>query len=209
MVRRTLYTAVGVIATLALFVAPAAATSEPVTKMTLMLGASSVPAGSNVSGSVLVMSGPGKKAEPFAGAALTVSIDGVDVGSTSTHGSGVALVSVPATTVGLHVMRVAFPGDALHKKAHDEATSAVTAAAPTATTTPPPDPTTTAPPDPTTTAPPDPTTTAPPDPTTIAPPDPTAKSPPDPTTTTPPPPRPVPDSRHNVATQAPPTAATC
>ena len=164
MVRWTLYTAVGVIATLALFVAPAAATSEPVTKITLTLTGTSVPVGSNVSGSVLVMSGSGKKAAPLSGASLGVSVDGVQ-------------------------MRVEYAGDASHKKAQDVAMFTATSADPTATTTTPaPEPTTTTtqPPDPTTTtSPPDPTST-----TTSPPPDPTMTTtttpPPDPTTTTPP-----------------------
>ena len=189
MVRRTLYTAVGVIATLALFVAPAAATSEPVTKITLTLTGTSVPVGSNVSGSVLVMSGSGKKAAPLSGASLGVSVDGVPVATTTTNGSGLALVDVPAVTPGSHQMRVEYAGDASHKKAQDVAMFTATSADPTATTTTPaPEPTTTTtqPPDPTTTtSPPDPTST-----TTSPPPDPTMTTtttpPPDPTTTTPP-----------------------
>ena len=160
MVRRALYAAVGVVATLALFVAPAAATSEPVTKMTLLLDASSVPAGSNVSGNVLVTSGPGNHAVAFPEASVTISVDGIVVGSVTTNDSGLALVSTPAPAEGLHHLRVSVAGDAEHKKAHDDAMFTVTAGG--QTTSPPPETTTTTspPPDPTTTtAPPDPTTT--------------------------------------------------
>jgi hypothetical protein len=168
MMRRTLYTAVGVVATLALFVAPAAATSEPVTKMTLLLDAQSVPAGSSVSGNVLVVSGPGDHAVPYPNASVTISVDGIVTGSVTTNASGLALVSAPATAEGLHHLRVSVGGDADHKKAHDQVMFTVTADGGNTTSSPPPDPTTTSPPpDPT-------TTTAPPDPTT--------------TTTTPPPP---------------------
>ena len=53
--------------------APAAATSEPVTKITLTLAGTSVPVGSDISGSVLVMSGSGTKAVALSAASLTVS----------------------------------------------------------------------------------------------------------------------------------------
>lgn len=170
MVRKALYTAVGVVATLALYIAPAAATSEPVTKMSLLLDAPSVPAGSDVSGNVLVMSGPGNHAVAYPDASVTISVDGVVTGSVTTNASGLALVSAPATAVGEHQLRVSVAGDAQHKKAHDQVMFTVTTGGGTITSPPPPDPTiTTSPP------PPDPTTTTPP------PPDPTT------TTTTPPP----------------------
>ena len=68
MVRRTLFAAVGVVVTVALYMAPAAATSEPVTQIHFKLDASRVPAGSDVTGSVHVTSGSGKNEVPFAGA---------------------------------------------------------------------------------------------------------------------------------------------
>jgi hypothetical protein len=182
MVRRVLFTAVGVVATLALFMGPAAATSEPVTKIEFKLDASSVPAGSKIKGLVQVTTGSGKAEVPFAGASLTVSIDGVDVGSTQADGAGVAVVAYEVSAPGQHTIRVTFVGDDQHKKAHKEREFEVTRSLGS----PPPDPTTTSPP------PPDPTTTTappPPDPTTTTPP------PPDPTTTTaPPPPGPAPDA---------------
>jgi len=174
--RRALTTAVGVIATVALYMAPAAATSEPVTKIHLKLDSSSVPAGSDVSGLVEVTTGSGKTEVPFGGAALTVWIDGVQVGSAVTNGAGVAAVGYPMTARGPHTIRVAFEGDSKHKKAHKEREFVVTPGEPGQTK--PPDPTTTPPPDPTT-PPPDPTTTTPP---------------PDPTTTVPPPVGQAPDA---------------
>jgi fibronectin type III domain protein len=192
--RRALTTAVGVIATVALYMAPAAATSEPVTKIHLKLDSSSVPAGSDVSGLVEVTTGSGKAEVPFAGAALTVWIDGVQVGSAVTNGAGVAAVGYPMTARGPHTIRVAFEGDANHKKAHKEREFVVTPGEPGQTK--PPDPTTTPPPDPTT-PPPDPTTTTPPPDPTTPPPDPTTTTPPpdpDPTTTVPPPVGQAPDA---------------
>ena len=104
------------IATLALFVAPAAATSEPVMKITLTLAGTSVPLGSDISGSVLVMSGSGKKAVAPSAASLTVSVDAVAVGTITTDASGMAPVSVPAVTPGSHQMWVDYAGDASHRR---------------------------------------------------------------------------------------------
>jgi hypothetical protein len=207
MVRRALFTAVGVLATLALFMGPAAATSEPVTKITFTLDAASVHAGADVTGLVEVTTGSGKAETPFGNATLSVWVDGVQVGSAVTNGAGVASVSQTATVPGMHSMRVLFAGDAQHKKAHRDETFVVTAGSPTSppptttattttvtttgTTTTPPYPTTTttattttAPPEPTTTTTEPTTTTTDPTTTTTAPPEPTTT----PTTTTTPPP---------------------
>ena len=142
MVRRVLFTAVGVVATLALFMGPAAATSEPVTKITFTLDAPSVPAGTDITGLVSVTTGSGKAEKPFVGATLTVSIDGVTVGSTVTNGAGVAAVIASATAPGGHTIRVCFAGDADHKKAHKDLWFVVTPGTPTSSTTVP-EPTTT------------------------------------------------------------------
>ncbi len=212
MVRRALFTAVGVVATLALFMGPAAATSEPVTKITFTLDASSVHAGTDVTGLVEVTTGSGKAETPFGNATLSVWVDGVQVGSAVTNGAGVASVSQTATVPGMHSMRVLFAGDAQHKKAHRDETFVVTAGSPTSppptttattttvtttgTTTTPPYPTTmttatttTAPPEPTTTTTEPTTTTTAPTTTTTAPPEPTTT-----TTATPPPTGQAPDA---------------
>lgn len=210
MVRRVLFTAVGVVATLALFMGPAAATSEPVTKITFTLEPSSVPAGSDVTGLVTVTTGSGKAEKPFGGATLSVWVDGVQVGSAVTNPAGVASVSQTATVPGMHSMRVMFAGDALHKKAHRDETFVVTAGSATlpppvttattttvtttSSTTTPPDPTTT-----TTTA----TTTAPPEATTTTT-DPTTTTT-DPTTTTTDPTTTTTDPTTTTTTTPPPT----
>ncbi|HET9249275.1 MAG TPA: fibronectin type III domain-containing protein [Actinomycetota bacterium] len=126
MVRRALAAAVGVIAGLAPIAAPAAATSEPVTKIRLSLDAAQVQAWTNLTGTAVVTTGSGPASAPFADAVLTVSLDGVILGIVSTDDDGVAVLDYPMTTEGLHTLRVAFAGDAFHKKAQRDADVTVT-----------------------------------------------------------------------------------
>ena len=126
MVRRALAAAVGVIAGLALISAPAAATSEPVTKIRFTLNAAQVQAWTNVTGTVVVTTGSGPSTMPFAGASLTLSVDGVAVGPMTTDGQGQAFLAYPMTVEGQHTVRVAFAGDDSHKKAHHDAGFLVT-----------------------------------------------------------------------------------
>ena len=126
MVRRALATAVGVIAGLALISAPAAATPEPVTKIRFTVNAAQVQAWTNVTGTVVVTTGSGPSTMPFAGASLTLSVDGVAVGPMTTDGQGQAFLAYPMTVEGQHTVRVAFAGDASHKKAHHDAEFLVT-----------------------------------------------------------------------------------
>jgi hypothetical protein len=100
-----------VVAVVALAPTPAAATSEPVTKIAFTLDATEVPAWTNVTGNVLVRSGSGPSAQPFAGAVLSVAIDGVEVGSVTTDAAGSARISEPMTVEGSHTIEVAFAGD--------------------------------------------------------------------------------------------------
>jgi hypothetical protein len=130
MVRRALSAAVGVIVGLALVSAPAAATSEPVTKITFTLDAVQVPAWTSLTGSLFVTTDSGPSTQPFAGARLSVLVDGVEVGSVTTDDSGSAVVSSLMTVEGSHTIRVAFAGDALHKKAHRDADVTVTPGVP-------------------------------------------------------------------------------
>lgn len=130
MVRRALSAAVGVIVGLALVSAPAAATSEPVTKIRFTLDAVQVPAWTNVTGSVLVTTGSGPSTRPFAGAQLSVAVDGVKVGSVTTDDAGFAVVSSPMTVEGPHRIRVSFAGDASHKRARRDASFTVTPGVP-------------------------------------------------------------------------------
>ena len=126
MVRRALAAAVGVIAGLALISAPAAATSEPVTKIRFTLNAAQVQAWTNVTGTVVVTTGSGPSLKPFVGASLTLSVDGVAIGPLSTDGQGQAFLAYPMTVEGQHTVRVTFAGDASHKKAHHDAGFLVT-----------------------------------------------------------------------------------
>jgi hypothetical protein len=130
MVRRALSAAVGVIVGLALVSAPAAATSEPVTKIRFTLDAVQVPAWTNLTGSVLVTTGSGPATQPFAGAQLSVAVDGVQVGVLTTDVAGAAAVGSLMTVEGSHTIRVTFAGDALHKKAHRDADVTVTPGVP-------------------------------------------------------------------------------
>lgn len=130
MVRRALSAAVGVVVGLALVSAPAAATSKPVTKITFTLDAAQVPAWTNVTGSVRVTTGSGPSTRPFAGAQLSVVVDGVVVGVVTTDVAGAAAVGSLMTVEGPHTIRVAFTGDALHKKAHRDVGFTVTPGVP-------------------------------------------------------------------------------
>jgi fibronectin type III domain protein len=130
MVRRALAAAVGVTAGLALIAAPAAATSEPVTRIRLTLDAAQVQAWTDLTGTIAVATGSGPTSAPFAGATLTVSLDGVALGAVTTDGDGMAALDVPMTVEGLHTVRVAFEGDALHKKAQRDAEVTVTPGVP-------------------------------------------------------------------------------
>jgi hypothetical protein len=159
MVRRALAAAVGVIAGLALISAPAAATSEPVTKIRFTLDATQVQAWTNVTGTVVVTTGSGPSTMPFTGAVLTMSMDGVAIGPLTTDGQGQAFLAYPMTVEGQHTVRVAFAGDASHKKAHHDAGFVVTPGDP-----PPPQPIPDPPPDPSPPPEPSPDPTPPPDP---------------------------------------------
>ena len=109
----------GILVAGALMAAPAAAAakSAPPTKMKFKLDAHEVEAGETLTGTILVLSGRGKSRAPLAGASLEVSVDKEVVGTVVTDADGRATVSYVAEEDGEHVMKVAFAGDAEHKKA--------------------------------------------------------------------------------------------
>ena len=128
MMRKVLCAAVGLTVGLTLLAAPAAARPAPVTKIKFRLDAHEVAVGTDVTGSVHVWTRSDHAWVPLAGVELTVSVDGVDVGSVTTDGDGLASVTYAATVEGDHAMRVTFAGDDAHRKARRSQGFTVTAA---------------------------------------------------------------------------------
>jgi hypothetical protein len=88
------------------------------TSLTFKLTASEVTSGEDVTGTAtLVTPVPKKKAAPVAGATLTVSVDGVVVGTVTTGSNGSAAISYTTSTEGSHVIKVSYAGDATHRSA--------------------------------------------------------------------------------------------
>jgi len=106
----------------------AIAKPAPVTKITFKLSDHNVPPGAAVTGSILVRTRSNHEWMPFAGAPLSVRVDGTEVMALVTGADGRATVSYVAP-VGGHVMRVVFAGDASHKRAHRAQGFAVVAGA--------------------------------------------------------------------------------
>ena len=128
MMRKVLSATVVLAVGLALFEAPAVARPAPVTKIRFRLDAHEVPVGADVTGSVHVWTRSDHRWVALAGAELTVSVDGLDVGSITTDGDGLASVVYTATVEGDHTMRVSFAGDDAHRKARRSQGFTVTAA---------------------------------------------------------------------------------
>lgn len=128
MTRKWLLAALAVGVGLVLLAGAAWAEPKPVTKIKFKLDAHEVPAGTDVTGSVRVWTRSNHAWTPFAGAALTVSVDGVEVGSITTDGDGLATVVYTTTVEGDHTMKVAFAEDDTHKKAKRAQGFTVTAA---------------------------------------------------------------------------------
>ncbi|MEO8425011.1 MAG: fibronectin type III domain-containing protein [Actinomycetota bacterium] len=101
---------VGVVSTNA-FAKPA-----PVTKITFKLTDHHVPPGAAVTGSILVRTRSDHQWVPFAGAPLSVRVDGTEVLTLVTGTDGRATMSYVAPEGG-HVMRAVFLGDDTHKRA--------------------------------------------------------------------------------------------
>jgi predicted phage tail protein len=117
----------------AVFALPAAAKSAPVTKITFKLDSHQVAAGDDVTSAVFVQTRSGNQWVAFPGAVLTIKVDGLDVGTTTSAADGLAPVSYTAVEAGDHVMKVVFAGDDTHKKAQRAQGFEVSAPAPVAT----------------------------------------------------------------------------
>jgi hypothetical protein len=111
-----LSTALCVALGLTLFALPAAGKQPPVTKLKFKLDVHEVAAGTPVTGGVYAWTHAGKVWETFPTAALTVKVDGVEVGILTTDAQGYAAISYLAAE-GEHVMKIVFAGDDLHKRA--------------------------------------------------------------------------------------------
>jgi len=129
-IRRTAAALVAGFLLTAVFALPAAAKSAPVTKMTFKLNSHQVAAGEDVTSAVLVQTRSGNQWVAFSGAVLTITVDGLEVGTTTSGVDGLAPVSYTTVEAGEHVMKVVFAGDATHKKAQRAQGFEVSAAAP-------------------------------------------------------------------------------
>ena len=88
------------------------------TKMTFKLDDHQVDSGSNVTGTVTLTTGKGKKGStPLAGATLDVELDGEDYATLTTDAEGEATVTITAPADGEHQVKVFYDGDATHRKA--------------------------------------------------------------------------------------------
>jgi predicted phage tail protein len=125
---RTLVLVLGVILCVGSISTSAVAKPAPVTKITFKLSDHNVPPGAAVTGSILVRTRSSHEWMPFAGATLSVRVDGTEVLVLVTGADGRATVSYVAP-VGGHVMRVVFAGDASHKRARRAQGFAVVAGA--------------------------------------------------------------------------------
>ena len=88
------------------------------TKMTFKLDDHEVDSGSNVTGTVNLTTGKGKKSSTaLAGATLDVEVDGEDYATLTTDASGNATVTITAPADGEHQVKVFYAGDATHRSA--------------------------------------------------------------------------------------------
>ena len=86
------------------------------TKMRFKLDDHSVASGEAATGTVTLQTRDGHKWAAFAGAALSVEVDGEECATAETDDAGQATVSCMAED-GDHVMKVRYAGDDTHKKA--------------------------------------------------------------------------------------------
>lgn len=89
------------------------------THLTFKLDANEVASGSDVTGTVLLQTGRGKKSRlPLAGETLTVTVDGVDTGTPLVTGAdGTASLTLTAPADGEHNVKVSYAGSETQRKA--------------------------------------------------------------------------------------------
>jgi hypothetical protein len=114
--RRTLVLILGVVLCVGSLSTIAFAKPAPVTKITFKLDDHNVPPSAAVTGSVLVRTRSNHEWTPFAGAPVSVLVDGTEVLTLVTDADGRATVSYAAAEGG-HVIRAVFVGDDTHKRA--------------------------------------------------------------------------------------------
>lgn len=86
------------------------------TKMRFHLADHHVAVGDTVSGPVHLVTKSDHHWVPFAGATLSVRVDGTEVGTLTTDDNGDATVSYVADAEGHHVIRVVYAGDDTHRQ---------------------------------------------------------------------------------------------
>src|SRR2546430_7902715 len=86
------------------------------THMTFHLVDHQVTVGDTVTGPVHLSTKSGGHWAPFAGAELSVRVDGTEVATLTTDADGNATVSYTAASEGDHVIRVVYAGDDTHRK---------------------------------------------------------------------------------------------
>lgn len=114
---------VGVLATTAI------AKPAPVTKIGFFLDDHNVLQGSAVTSAILVQTRSDHEWVPFAGATLSILVDGTEVMTLAADATGVGALSFVAAP-GDHVMKVVFAGDATHERAQRAQGFSVIAGAP-------------------------------------------------------------------------------
>ncbi len=117
MARKLLCVAVGAAVGLALLAGPVSAGSASATKILFKLDDHEVTSGDAVTGKLLVLTKGKFLWWPLPNAELTVSVDGVKVGTVKTNFLGFAKVSAPTSAVGQHTMEVSYAGDGTHQPA--------------------------------------------------------------------------------------------
>lgn len=127
-IRTVVAVVLGISLSLGFLATSAIAKPAPVTKIRFKLDDHNVPPGSAITGSVLVRTRSNHDWVPFASAPLSVRVGGTQVLTLTTDASGAATISYVAAE-GDHVMKVAFAGDASHKRAQRAQGFAVVAGA--------------------------------------------------------------------------------
>ena len=94
----------------------AAAKSAATTKMTFKLADHRVAVGDTLTGSVHLSTHAKNRWVAFAGATVTVKIDGTEVGTVVTDDAGDAVATYVVASDGDHTMKLVYAGDDTHKK---------------------------------------------------------------------------------------------